>query len=78
MSLELHDIVMKLTGPVMPLGETNEDQRRFENLKNLCRLVDHLVYTIDSVITCKDRPEASMKKAGEYADNFLKDLGIED
>ena len=76
--MELHDIVMKLIGPVSPIGETNTDQNRFDNLKNLCELVNRLVYTIDSVIPNKERPEASMKKAGEYADKFLTDLGITD
>jgi len=72
------EIVMKLIGPVMPIGETNTDQNRFESLKHLCELVDRLVFTIDSVIPNKNRPEASMKKAGEYADKFLTDLGIQD
>jgi len=76
--MELHDIVMKLTGPVMPVGETNEDRRSFENLKQLCDLVDQLVSTIDSVIPNKNRHEASMKQAGEYADKFLTGLGISD
>ena len=74
--MELHDIVMKLIGPVMPIGDSGEDQKRLDNLKQLCDLVDQLVSTIDSVIPNKNRYEASMKQAGEYADKFLADLGI--
>ena len=74
--IALHDIVMKLIGPVDPIGETNADQNRLANLKALCELVDRLVYTIDAVVPNKTRPEASMKQAGEYADKFLIDLGI--
>ena len=76
--IALHDIVMKLIGPVDPVGETNADQNRLANLKTLCELVDRLVYTIDAVIPNKNRPEASMMQAGEYADKFLTDLGIKE
>lgn len=76
--MELHEIVMKLIGPVGPIGETNADHERLDNLKQLCTLVDRLVAIIDSVIPNKDRHEASMKEAGEYADKFLTGLGISD
>lgn len=75
--MELHDIVMKLIGPVIPIGETNTDEVRFENLKQLCKLVDTLVFEIDRVTAYMNQAEFSMKRAGEYADKFLTDLGIE-
>lgn len=72
------EIVNKIIGPIGPVGETNQDERRFENLKNMCVLVDELVQQIDNVACYnKDRVEYSMKQAGEYAFKFLKkDLGI--
>lgn len=76
--LDIEDVVMKLIGPVMPIGETNEDQHRFDNLKNLCALVDRLIFTIDSVIPNKERTEYSRRLAGEYADKFMTDLGIQE
>jgi len=71
-------IVKKLIGKIKPVGETNEDDRRFENLKEMCELVNQLVTDIDLVAyTNKDRVEHSMNKAGKYADEFLtKKLGI--
>lgn len=76
--MELDDIVMKIIGPVMPIGESKEDERRLENLKVLCGLIDRLVEVVDAVIPNKNRCEHSMKTAGKYADKFLTDLGIKE
>lgn len=71
-------IVMRIVGPINPVGETNTDGARFENLKALCELVNDLVTKIDTVAyENKDSYEFSRKRAGEYAEKFLtKTLGI--
>lgn len=76
--MEIKDIVLKLVGDVNPIGETNTDNKRFENLKVLCELVNELVGIIDNVhYSNKDFQEFSIKRASEYANNFLtNNLGI--
>lgn len=70
--MELKEIIKKLVGDITPIGETNQDDIRFENLKVLCNLVDDLVCEIDEVsFKFRHRNEFSMKRAGEYAGNFL-------
>ena len=76
--MEMIDIVRKLIGPIEPVGETNADNQRFENLQVLTELVDRLVFDIDQVGMQKNRTEYSIKRAGEFADKFLTDLGIEE
>jgi hypothetical protein len=77
--MTLEEIILKLVGPIEPIGDSRVDEERFENLNNLCDLVDHLVSYIDHVGCNKDRVECSMRRAGEYADNFLSEtLGIKD
>lgn len=77
--MNLYDIVTKLTGPIEPVGESNEDEKRLNNLKELTYLVDKLIYDIDQVAMYnKDRVEASMQRIGKFADDFLTGLGIED
>lgn len=72
------EIVKKLIGEITPIGETNTDNERFENLKAMCRLVNDLVVEIDNVAINLNRPEYSIKRAAEYAEKFLcKDLGIQ-
>ena len=64
--MELYDIVMKLIGPVDPVGSSEIDRDRMENLKVLLALTDRLLTNIDSIASCnKDREEWSMKQAGQ-------------
>jgi hypothetical protein len=71
------EIVMRLIGNITPTGDLCEDEIRFENLKNLCELVNELVTEIDDVAYDKDSCEYSKKKLGEFAYNFLSEtLGI--
>ena len=75
--MELYDIVMKLTGPVDPIGDSRIDADRMENLKALLDLTDRLLTKIDEVATDnKDRVEWSMKQAGELCDKWQDNEGI--
>ena len=78
--LELKEIVMSLVGNINPIGQANTDNDRFENLKDLCELVDDLVVKIDDVYyKNKDSHEFSVKRASDYANKFLTDnLGIKE
>jgi len=78
--LELKEIVMSLVGNINPIGDTNTDNDRFENLKNLCELVYDLLGEIDEVsYKNKDSHEFSVKRASDYANKFLTDnLGIKE
>jgi len=70
-------ITNKLIGAIDPVGETNCDNKRFENLKEYTELVgamvDELQFVTRSTISC----EFSVKRAGTYAKKFLKAL-VED
>lgn len=72
------EIVMKLIGSIQPAGESNTDAQRFENLKTMCELVNNLITEIDDMAyQNKDAREFSVKRASEYASNFLtKTVGI--
>lgn len=72
------EIVTKLIGEIRPVGETNTDNQRLENLKVLCGLVEDLAWEIYRVgYDFKDRQEWSLKQASDYAQNFLSNtLGI--
>lgn len=72
--MELHEIVMKLIGPVRPLGEHNADQTRLANIKVLTELIDRLLYEIVSVEHNADRVEYSMKAIGKHAREFMENV----
>lgn len=70
-------IVKKIVGDIQPAGASRIDEKRFENLKEMCKLVNELVSEIDKVACEKDRQEHSIKEMGKYAHKFLtKELGI--
>lgn len=77
--MTVYDIVRKLIGPIDPAGQSHTDDKRFENLKATCALVEKLVAAIDEV-QCRENIESqefSVARAAKYADNFLtNDLGI--
>ena len=75
--MTIHEIIKKLIGSITPIGETCTDNTRFENLKIMTKLVTLLVTDIDDVAMLKDSHEYSVKRAGEFASNYLtKGLGI--
>lgn len=68
-------VVSKIIRPIHPVGETNTDNDRFENLKEMCLLIDSLISHIHDVyIEYKDRQEFSVKRLSEYAEQFLKEI----
>ena len=74
--MDLEDIVMKLNGPVDPVGDSNTDAKRLTNLKSLCELVDRLVYHIDMVASDPGEHMDSVLSMKKYANKFLDELGI--
>ena len=75
--MSLFSIVLKLTGPVAPVGETQTDDARFENLQQLLGLMAKLHGLVDDIATQnKDRHEFSMSRAGKKCDEYLNYLGI--
>lgn len=76
----IYDVTKKLIGPINPIGESNEDDRRFENLQSLCYLVDKLMFDISDLLYHKNTIEYSKKRSGLKALDFLKETksAIED
>lgn len=75
--MDIYEVVKKLIGNINPVGETNTDNERFENLKTATELVDKLLTDIDAVATNNEgRVEYSMNRAGKHAAEFFNKLGI--
>lgn len=72
--MDYYEVVTKLIGPVDPVGATHVDDNTFENLKELTHLVDKLLDDIERVSSNKTFPEYSMKRSGQWAWDFLKDV----
>lgn len=72
--MTIYEIVKKLIGRIEPIGETNADASSFENLKEMTDLVDEILSDIGQVATQKDSHMFSVKRAGEYAREFLDNI----
>lgn len=70
---ELCDILMKLVGEIEPIGETQTDSKRYENLMLLQNTVDYLIYEMCEVSKCSKHGEYSMSRAGKAATGWLKE-----
>ena len=75
--MEMYDIVKKLIGEVQPIGETNTDNTRYENLEVLTDLTEKLLTDIFSVGDGRFSHEFSLRRAGQYAASFLERNGID-
>jgi len=72
-----YDVITKLIGRISPIGETNEDEKRYQNLLATIDVVSTLLHDISIVEPCKHKVEYSMKKAGEKASEFLSFIATE-
>ena len=73
-----YDVVKKLIGEIRPIGETRADDERFENLKEMCKLMDEIDTAIKNVAwDFRHHNEYSIKRAVEYADKFMKTVGAD-
>ncbi len=67
-----YKVMLKLSGSIMPVGESNMDEARLKNLKVLCGVVELLVTDIETVMMRnKSAYEHSIKEAQKYAEDFL-------
>ena len=75
--MTIYEVVKKLIGEIQPVGETNTDEKRLENLSAMIELVELLLDDIYEIIKFQNRTEHSLQEAGEFASNFFDFLGLE-
>jgi hypothetical protein len=66
------EIVKKLIGQIKPVGETNEDAKRLDNLNDQIQLTEELINEIFDVAHFANRHEFSVKTCGLQAKHYLK------
>ena len=72
--MNLPEIVDKLTGPIQPVGESNVDHARLENIDKVIELTESLVNDLIRVAQYATRYEASMKAIGVRARTALREI----
>lgn len=75
MKLELKDIILKLTGNIMPVGCSSRDKVSKENLKTLLDLISELLQEVRYVGNFNRHSyEHSVKDMANVSDKYFKDL----
>ena len=70
-----YDVVKKLIGAINPVGETNTDNARFENLKAMCELMDQIDTALNDLAwDYRNDHQDSVKRAVNYAQGFLNKI----
>lgn len=77
MIMDLHEIVKKLNGPISPMGESNMDTKRFENLKTMIDLADQLIADIQFASRYAGSHKHSVSKIGKHAKEWINSLNPE-
>lgn len=67
-----HEIITKLIGPISPVGCSNTDRKRLENLKSHLTLMEALLADIQEITEHKDSYERSVKEIGVMANKFIE------
>lgn len=73
--MKMVDVVMKLNGPIDPIGDSGVDRDRLANLNALCELTGELLDRIASVAGAGNDYMASVKAAKNVAAAFIADAG---
>lgn len=70
--INIYAVVDKIVGPIMPVGESNADSGRLENLNRMITLADQLLSDIEEVANSHNNGEHSMKVLKERAQKYLR------
>ena len=74
MTKDIIEVVDKLTGSCRPYGDTSIDEERYMNLLTKMELAQCLLDEIYLAGELHERPEFSIKKISETANEFLADI----
>jgi hypothetical protein len=75
--MELHEIINKLVGPIDPTGAHSIDEFRIGNLNTMIDLIEDLLCDLRRVAQNHNQNEASVKKAGTVAKDYLNTLHVD-
>lgn len=64
-------VIDSLIGSTKPIGESNIDAQRLQNLKVKTTLIEDMLYEVCRLASLKSRDEASIKAIGNHADGFI-------
>lgn len=74
--MDIAEVVLRLVGPVEPVGDSGMDEHRLENLRTLCDVTGVLLDRIELVAEAYGDHMASVKAAKDHAAAFLASIRL--
>lgn len=75
----LYQVIMRLIGPIEPIGDPSTDQCRYNSLNRLLLTMEQLIIDIDELATKhKGSQIDSIRTIGHRCDQFLTSLNIQE
>ncbi len=74
MILPLLEITQRLIGPITPLGDSSQDEKRLANVNELITLTEALIAEINNLVHYADSHEMSVRVIGAKAKKFMDNL----
>ena len=71
---DTHDIVQRLCGMIEPVGDSNVDEIRLDNLEDTIFVAERLIDDILNIVKYKSEWQHSMSVAGHRAERFQDEL----
>ena len=69
--VNIYELINNLIGNIDPIGESNEDEKRFDNLKEYTELIDKLMVNVRDVARSHEHHAFSIQRSGKHARAFL-------
>lgn len=65
------EVIRRLVGEIQPYGDSAIDRERTNNLEEMIQIINDLLYDVEMVGACRNRPEYSMKIMAKKADDAM-------
>jgi hypothetical protein len=72
--VDLLEVISKLNGKIVPAGDSNEDDERYENQEKLINLTNELIDSLKYNTFFNKDYRNSVYRIGSRASEFLKEL----
>lgn len=74
--MSISQILEKLFGKIYPIGETNEDSRRYNNIQNYYEALSFIIANLREASEFRKSPAASISNIGQECWNILYEYDL--
>ena len=77
-NLSISQILEKLFGKIYPVGETNEDNKRYENIQNYYEALSFIIASLREASEFRKSPASSISDIGQECYDILREFDLKE